>query len=296
MFSFIIMTLMRFKTTRMKRHGTYAVTGGAVGANGTQEQRLNLPGRSGKVVPIIAALIASCLATHAQTDVRAYRAPNHIVMALRHLQPNDQWNGAFYTDGTGRYGVISWGSSCAVSKDGYLLTANHVVSGGERYVVGGWTDTGKLIPAEVLKRDEKSDLAVIKVSLSDGVPSWVTAQFVETNEIQEGMDVFIWGYLAVPGGYMQFLRRGVVSNNTPIEKDNRVVYIETTASFGSSGSPAFLQNGRPVGIVTTTITLPGGLPLPAGVAGLIPGEKVNKILRDVGALPTARAAAMATSR
>jgi len=286
---------MRFKTTHTKRHGTSAVTGGPTVASAVQGQRLALPDWP-RAVLIIAVLVACCLASIAQTDVRAYRSPNHIVMAVRHLQPNDQWNGAVYTDGAGRFGVISWGSSCAVSRDGYLLTANHVVSGGERYVVGGWTDTGKLVPAEVVKRDEKSDLAVIKVILPDGVPSWVTTQFVETSEIQEGMDVFMWGYLAVPGGYMQFLRRGVVSNNTPIETDNRVVYIETTASFGSSGSPAFLQNGRPVGIVTTTITLPGGLPLPAGVAGLIPGEKVNKILRDVGALPTARAAAMETSR
>ena len=247
-------------------------------------------------VALLSLLALTSVVLLAQSDVRVYRAPNHIVMALRHLQPNEQWNGTIYTEGPERYAVISWGSSCAVSKDGYLLTANHVVSAGERYVVGGWADTGKLTPAEVVKRDEKNDLAVIKVTAPGGVLSWVTAQFVETSEIQEGMDVFMWGYLAVPGGYMQFLRRGVVSNNTPIQTDNRVVYIETTASFGSSGSPAFLQNGRPVGIVTTTITLPGGLPLPAGVAGLIPGEKVNNILREVGALPAVRADATAALR
>jgi S1-C subfamily serine protease len=287
---------MRIKTTRTKRPGTTGVTGDRTEAKAVPKNISALPDWSGKVVAIIALVIVACLTSPAQTDVRAYRAPNHIVMALRHLQPNEQWNGALYTEGKERYGVLSWGSSCAVSKDGYLLTANHVVSGGERYVVGGWTDTGKLIPAEVLKRDEKSDLAVIKVSPPGGVPSWVTAQFVETSEIREGMDVFMWGYLAVPGGYMQFLRRGVVSNNTPIEMDNRIVYIETTASFGSSGSPAFLQDGRPVGIVTTTITLPGGLPLPAGVAGLIPGEKVNNILREVGALPAVRADATVAPR
>lgn len=237
---------------------------------------------------LLLLVLASC-AVLAQSDVRAYRAPNHIVMVLRHLQPNEQWSGTLYIERTDRYGVLSWGSSCAVSKDGYLLTANHVVSGGERYVVGGWTDTGKLIPAEVVKRDEKSDLAVIKVNPPNEVPAWVTAQFVETSEVQEGMDIFMWGYLAVPGGYMQFLRRGVISNNTPIQTDNRVVYVETTASFGSSGSPAFLADGRPVGIVTSTITLPGGLPLPAGVVGLIPGEKVNQILREAGVSPALRA-------
>jgi len=88
---------------------------------------------------------------------------------------------------------------------------------------------------------------------------------------------------------MQFLRRGVISNNTPLDPDSRVVYIETTASFGSSGSPAFLADGRPIGIVTSAVTLPGGLPLPAGVAGLIPGEKVNKILHEAGVPSPAQA-------
>jgi len=103
------------------------------------------------------------------------------------------------------------------------------------------------------------------------------------------MDAFIWGYLAVPGGFVQFLRRGVISNNTPLDPESRVVYIETTASFGSSGSPAFLADGRPIGIVTSAVTLPGGLPLPAGVAGVIAGEKVNKILREAGVAGPAQA-------
>jgi S1-C subfamily serine protease len=231
---------------------------------------------------VVLALASTTLS--AQIDVRAYRAPNHIVMAARQLQANQAWNGPFYDDGKDRYAILSWGSSCAVSKDGFLLTANHVVTGGERYLVGGWSDTAKLVFADVVKRDEKNDLAVIKVSPPNEIPAWVMSEFVDTGEIQEGMEIFMWGYLAVPGGYMQFLRRGVVSNNTPMVPDNRVVYIETTASYGSSGSPAFLQNGRPVGIVTSSVTLPGGLPLPAGVAGVIPGEKVNQILREAGVL------------
>jgi len=248
-----------------------------------------------KIVQTTVLLVATSLALAAQTDVRVYRAPNHIVMALRHLQPNEQWNGTLYTEGSERYGVVSWGSSCAVSGTGYLLTANHVVSGGDRYVAGGWLDTRKLVSAEVVKRDERNDLAVIKVNPPNDL-AWVSSEFLDTGQLQEGMEVFIWGYLAVPGGFMQFLRRGVISNNTPIEADNRVVYVETTAAFGASGSPAFLQNGKPVGIVTSTVTLPGGLPLPAGVAGVIPGEKVNKILREAGVLPAAQADATTASR
>ena len=241
-----------------------------------------------RFVRIALLLLTMCTPSLAQTDVRAYRAPNHIVMALRHLQATDPWSGMLYTEGTERYAVVSWGSSCVVSANGYLVTANHVVSGGDRYIVGGWEDTKKLVVAQVLRRDEKSDLAVIKVD-PPNQGAWISGEFVESGQIQEGMEAFIWGYLAIPGGFMQFLRRGVISNNTPLDPGSRVVYIETTASFGSSGSPAFLGNGRPIGIVTSGVTLPGGLPLPAGVAGVIPGEKVNRILRDAGVLPVSQA-------
>jgi len=272
---------MRFKTTRTKHGGISAVTGASVGAKAAERRSIAKPRRSARAVGLVALLVAGYLVAPAQMDVRAYRAPNHIVMALRHLQTNEPWNGIVYSDGVERYGVLTWGSSCAVSAKGHLLTANHVVSGGERYVVGGWQDTKKLVAAEVIKRDEENDLAVIKVDPPNDL-AWITREFAGTEQVQEGMEVFIWGYLEVPGGFMQFLRRGVISNNTPLDAQSRVLYLETTAAFGSSGSPAFLQNGTPLGIVTSAVRLPGGLPLPAGVAGAIPGEKVNKILREAG--------------
>lgn len=247
-------------------------------------------GRTGveRFVRIALLFLTICPPSLAQTDVRPYRAPNHIVMALRHLLASDSWTGMLYTEATERYAVVSWGSSCAVSTSGYLVTANHVVKDGERFIVGGWDDSKKLVVAQVVRRDEKADLAVIKVDPPNQV-AWISGEFVETGQIREGMEAFIWGYLAVPGGFMQFLRRGVISNNTPLDPESRVVYIETTASFGSSGSPAFLADGRPIGIVTSAVTLPGGLPLPAGVAGVIPGEKVNKILHEAGVPSPAQA-------
>lgn len=234
-----------------------------------------------RFVTIALLFLTICPPSLAQSDVRPYRAPNHIVMALRHLLASDSWAGMGYTEGAERYAVLSWGSSCAVSASGYLVTTNHVVRDGQRYIVGGWDDTKKLVVAQVVRRDEEADLALIKVDPPNQA-AWISGEFVETGQIREGMEVFIWGYLAVPGGFMQFLRRGVISNHTPLDPESRIVCIETTASFGASGSPAFLADGRPIGIVTSAVTLPGGLPLPTGVAGVIPGEKVKKILHEAG--------------
>jgi len=125
-----------------------------------------------RFVRISLLFLTICPPSLAQTDVRLYRAPNHIVMALRHLLASDSWTGMLYTEGTERYAVVSWGSSCAVSANGYLVTANHVVKDGERYIVGGWDDTKKLVVAEVVRRDEKADLAVIKVDPPNQV-AWI---------------------------------------------------------------------------------------------------------------------------
>src|SRR3989454_4053367 len=88
-----------------------------------------------------------------------------------------------------------------------------------------------------------------------------------------------WG----AGYFVQFLRRGTVSMATPTPDGQHPIYIEVSASFGASGSPVFTQDSRnAIGIVSSTLLLPGGLPLPAGVLEVIPGERINKFLHDGG--------------
>src|SRR3989442_6279144 len=85
------------------------------------------------------------------------------------------------------------------------------------------------------------------------------------------------------GYFVQFLRRGTVSMATPTPDGQHPIYIEVSASFGASGSPVFTQDSRnAIGIVSSTLLLPGGLPLPAGVLEVIPGERINKFLHDGG--------------
>ena len=199
-------------------------------------------------------------------------------MAARPLVENEQWTGTIYTENRKRFGVMEWGASCGVS-DKNLLTNYHVVKHAPLILVGGWSDTGKLVHAELVHTSEKDDLAVLKIDPPDKL-SFIR-HFEPTEVILEGEEVLVWAYLEVPGGYMQFLRRGMVSNNITQPGFERRLYIETSAVFGTSGSPVFTRlSNKPLGIASMTLRLPGGLPLPAGVLGIIPSETINKFLKD----------------
>lgn len=201
-------------------------------------------------------------------------------MAARPLAPDEQWPGIVYAEGDKKYAVFSWGTACAVSADGYFLTNHHVVKGAQLILVGGWQDS-KIIHGALIRSDEKNDLALLKLEAPNQLG--YIRFFSGTEVLQEGEEVFVWAYLQIPGGLMQFLRRGIVSNNTHAEGFERYVYIETSALFGTSGSPVFTRShGDTIGIVSSLITLPGGIPLPAGVIGVIPGETINRFLKEAG--------------
>ena len=223
-------------------------------------------------------LVAPTAPPQGEVDARPFREPNHIIFAVSRIRAEQSWDGLLYTDPTGRYALVSYGSGCLVSKDGHILTANHVVTGGELYLVGGWPGTSAMVPAAIVKRDEAHDLAVVRVAPPVAQFSYLTLDFVDTTNLAEGMDVFMWGCLSVPGAFMQFLRKGSISNLAFLSGSEPVLFIESSAGQGTSGSPAFLRGGQPIGVVSTSIRLPGGGALPAGVLGIVPGQRVNELL------------------
>ena len=107
-------------------------------------------------------------------------------------------------------------------------------------------------------------------------------QFADASSIPVGSDIFIWAYLAIRGGLMQFLRTGIVSNTQEVSENDGLLYIETTAIDGTSGSPVFLrQGGQPVGIVIQKINV-ASAKLPSGIIAVVPGAKINGFLKAAG--------------
>ncbi|WP_431278454.1 S1C family serine protease [Leifsonia poae] len=160
-------------------------------------------------------------------------------------------------------GGSSNGSGEIITRDGYILTNNHVISpaatGGAlsvRYSDGVETE------AELVGRDPKTDLAVIKVSSEDALP---VIDRGDSGSLSVGEPVVALG---APLGLSSTVTAGIVSalgRTVPVPSDDDrnailVGAIQTDASInpGNSGGALVDCRGRLVGINTAIATVPGG--------------------------------------
>ena len=98
-----------------------------------------------------------------------------------------------------QYGL---GSGVIVTKDGYILTNNHVVDGAGEVKVT-LTD-GREFTAKVIGRDSRSDIAVVKVA-ANNLP---TVPLADSEKVEVGDVVLAIGN---PFGVGQTVTRGIVS-------------------------------------------------------------------------------------
>ncbi len=146
----------------------------------------------------------------------------------------------------------SLGSGFVINPSGYILTNNHVVEKATKIVVS-FRDEKKTYRATVVGRDEKTDLALLKV---EGHPSLSSAVMGDSSALKPGDWVIAIGN---PFRLGHTVTLGIVS-----AKSRRVGagpyedYIQTDASInpGNSGGPLFNIRGEVVGI-NTAIFSPG---------------------------------------
>ncbi|MGO9371481.1 MAG: trypsin-like peptidase domain-containing protein, partial [Syntrophobacteraceae bacterium] len=137
------------------------------------------------------------------------------------------------------------GSGVIISSDGYILTNNHVVEGAKEVEVT--LNNGKEFKAQIVGRDPKTDLAIVKIDARKSLPA---ANIGDSNSLRVGDWVLAIGN---PFGLNQTVTSGIVSAK------GRVIgagpyddFIQTDASInpGNSGGPLFNMRGEVVGINT----------------------------------------------
>jgi serine protease Do len=140
------------------------------------------------------------------------------------------------------------GSGVIISEDGYILSNNHVVENGKEITVTLSDKTE--YKAEVVGRDPKTDLAVLKIEAEDPLPA---AGLGDSEALRVGDWVVAIGN---PFGLNHTVTSGIVSAK------GRVIgagpyddFIQTDASInpGNSGGPLFNMKGEVVGINTAII-------------------------------------------
>ncbi|ARU55323.1 serine protease MucD [Oleiphilus messinensis] len=155
----------------------------------------------------------------------------------------------------------SMGSGFIVSKDGYILTNNHVISGADEVIVR-LSDRRELV-AELVGADERSDLALLKVEAED-LP---VVQLGKSNRLKVGEWVLAIGS---PFGFDYTVTAGIVSAlGRSLPNENYVPFIQTDVAInpGNSGGPLFNLDGEVVGINSQIYTRSGGF---MGVSFAIP--------------------------
>jgi len=145
------------------------------------------------------------------------------------------------------------GSGVIVSKDGYILTNNHVVDGADEVKVA--LQDGRHFTAKVIGRDPKTDVAVIKVSATD-LPA---VPLADSDKIEVGDVVLAIGN---PFGIGQTVTSGIVSatnrgGGLGLDYED---FIQTDAAInpGNSGGALVDVDGRLIGINTAILSRSGG--------------------------------------
>jgi serine protease Do len=178
------------------------------------------------------------------------------------------------------------GSGVIVSKDGFLVTNNHVVDGADEVKVT--LQDGREFTAKVVGKDPKSDVAVLKVETKD-LPS---LELADSDKVEVGDVVLAIGN---PFGIGQTVTMGIVSatgrGNMGLDYED---FIQTDASInpGNSGGALVDTQGRLVGINTAILSRSGGnqgigFAIPANLAdsvmtGLIKDGHVSRGFLGVG--------------
>ena len=145
----------------------------------------------------------------------------------------------------GTYTTQAAGSGVIISKDGYIITNNHVVEGATSISVK--TSDGTEYAATLVGTDSKSDIGVIKVEADNLTPATIG----DSSTISVGDTAVVIGNpLGTLGGTVT---NGIISaTDREISINNETMnLIQTNAAInsGNSGGGMFDANGNLIGIV-----------------------------------------------
>ncbi len=166
----------------------------------------------------------------------------------------------------------SAGSGVIISKDGYIVTNNHVVDGADELLVT--LNDNKEFSARIIGADKTTDLALIKIDGKD-LPAIVIAN---SDDVKVGEWVLAVGN---PLGLNNTVTAGIISAKARTLGANGVEsFIQTDAAInqGNSGGALVNTRGELVGI-NAMLSSPTGSNIGYGFA--IPTSIMNKVVDDL---------------
>jgi serine protease Do len=166
----------------------------------------------------------------------------------------------------------SLGSGVIVTKEGHVITNNHVVDQVDEIEVQ--LSDGRTTKARLVGADEQLDLAVLKID----VPSVMPLKLADSDTVQPGDSVLAIGN---PFGLQETVTDGIISwKGQPNSTDFRGDLLQTNAAInpGNSGGPLINVRGEVVGINEQIVSSSGGS---QGIGFAIPSNTVRTALESL---------------
>ena len=168
----------------------------------------------------------------------------------------------------------SLGSGVIVSKNGYIVTNNHVIENAEEITVTIGNDTTEY-NAKLIGKDSDSDLAVIKIEAKNLKP----VKLGHSSSLKLGDVIFAIGN---PFGIGSTVTQGIISalNKNKVGINRYENYIQTDASInpGNSGGALVDSRGALIGINTAILSKSGGN---NGIGFAIPVDMVKDVVKKL---------------
>jgi len=199
------------------------------------------------------ALVCVCLcqSAYAQQLRDSFRRVKSsvVIVHMSDAQPADSNRAGEVSDSGLASGVL-------ISSSGQVLTAAHVVQGGEKLLIEFADD--EWVPARVVAVSAVADVALLQCERVS--KSAVPAKLGDSDKSDTGDDIFIVG---APFGLSYTLTVGRISARRPDQARSGILssveFLQTDAAVnaGSSGSPVFNKDEEVIGIVSSILSETG---------------------------------------
>ena len=164
----------------------------------------------------------------------------------------------------------SLGSGFVVSKDGYVVTNNHVIDGADEIYVK--FSNGREYRTKLVGTSPEVDIAVLKI---DSNETFKPLEFANSDQVQIGQWSIAFGN---PLGLNDSMTVGIISaagrSSLGIEEIENFIQTDAAINQGNSGGPLIDITGKVIGVNTAIYSQSGGS---VGIGFAIPANLVTTV-------------------
>ena len=170
--------------------------------------------------------------------------------------------------------INSLGSGFVIDPSGLIVTNNHVIENADEIIIN-FADGRKLTVVEIVGRDPKTDLALLRVEPDKPLQA---VPFGDSSKMEVGDWVMAIGNPFGLGGSVSL---GIIS---AVQRDINTgpydAFIQTDAAInrGNSGGPLFNMDGEVIGVNTAIISPTGGS---IGIGFALPANTAARVISQL---------------